>query len=127
MVGGYDEPWGVFFAGGLDGIVVRLLVARPEAALVKVGFGELPVLVGVCDAGAEAFGLLAARDVEKEFEDDDVVVGEHGFEFVYVVETLADDLLGHEFVNLGNKNVFVVRAVEDLDHASRRDVGVDPP
>ena len=52
------------------------------------------MLVGGVDAGLEAAGLLFVGDVQEEFEDDDVVVGEHALELVDVVEAVLHDFLG---------------------------------
>ena len=57
--------------------VVGVFVLGPEFALVEVGLGELPLLVGCVDAVLQAPCLLGVGDVEEELEDDDVVVGEH--------------------------------------------------
>ncbi len=85
------------------------------------------MLLLVVDAGLEAAGLLVARDVEVELEDEDVVVGEETFEFVDVSKTAARDVARDEFVDARGEDVFVVRAVEDADHAARRDLCVDAP
>ena len=76
----------MFVAGGGEDFVVGVHVLRPELALVEVGLGELPVLLGVVDAGLEAASLFIARDMEIELEDEDVVVDEHALELVDVVE-----------------------------------------
>ena len=127
LVGGDDEPGGVLAAGGGEDVVVGIHVVGPELALVDVGFGELPVLVWVVDAGLEAAGLLLVRDVEVELEDEDVVVGEEALELVDVVEATVGLVAGDELVDARGEDVLVVGAVEDADHAAGRDLGVDAP
>jgi hypothetical protein len=127
VVAGDDEPGGVLAAGGGEEVVVGVHVAGPELALVDVGVGELPVFFLVVDAGLEAAGLLVPRDMEVELKDEDVVVGEKAFEFVDVFETPVRDIARDELVDARGEDVFVVGAVEDSDHAARRDLGVDAP
>ena len=51
VIGGDDEPGGMFVAGSREDVVVGVHVARPELALVNVGVRELPVFLCVVDAG----------------------------------------------------------------------------
>jgi hypothetical protein len=127
VVGGDDEPGSVFVAGVGEDVGVSVLILRPEFALVDVGVGELPILFGFVDAGLEAACLLGAGDVQEELEDDDVVVDEHALEGVDVFEATTHRLGGDELVDTRGEDVFVVRAVEDADHASGRDCGVSAP
>ena len=127
MVCGDYKPRGVPFGGGRDEIVVGLFVLGPEKTLLEVGEGELPVFARVVDARLEAVLLFFLRDVKKKLQDDDVVVVEHGLEFVDVFEAAPDFFWGDDLVDAGGEDVFVVGAVEDLDHAAWRDLGVDAP
>jgi len=127
VVGRNDEPRGVFAAGGGEKELVGLGVLIPELALLEVGLGEFPTLVRVVDAGLEAAGLLFMGDVEEELEDEDIVVGEHGLELENVFEVLVDFFTRAKFVDVGDEDVFVVRAVEDIDHAAGGNGSVGPP
>jgi hypothetical protein len=65
--------------------------------------------------------------VQVELEDEDIVVGEKTLEFVDVVEAAACDVARDELVDSRGEDIFIVGAVEDADHAARRDLGVDAP
>src|SRR5260370_41744458 len=62
-----------------------------------------------------------------KLEDEDVVVGEETLEFVDVFEAAVRDVARDELVDARGEDVFVVGAVEDADHAARRDLGVHAP
>ena len=85
------------------------------------------MLVGRVDARLEAGGLLGLRDVQEEFEDDGVVVGEGLFPAVDVVHALAGGSFVNEAVDAGREDVFIVRAVEDADHAAGRGLRLAAP
>jgi hypothetical protein len=127
VVGGDDEPRGVFAAGGGEDVVVGVHVLGPQLSLANVGIGELPVFFLVVDTGLEAAGLLFARDVKVELKNEHVVVGKHALELVDIFKALIDDVNGDDFVDSGPQDVLVVGAVEDADHAAGRDLLVDSP
>ncbi len=122
-----DEPGGALLAGVGEDVFVGVDVLGPEGALFEVGGRELPALVGVVDAGLEAFGLFFAGEVEEELEDDGVVVVEALFEVDDLIEALVDGLFADVTVDAGGEDVFVVGAVEDADHAAGRDLGLAAP
>ena len=74
-----------------------------------------------------AAGLFVVGDVEEELEDHDVIVGKCLFPGVDVVEVPAGLFFAHVSVDAGGEDVFVVRAVEDADHAAGRDLGLAAP
>jgi hypothetical protein len=65
--------------------------------------------------------------VKVELEDEDVVVVEKALELVDVFEPPVRNVAGDEFVDARREDVFVVRTVEDADHAAWRDLGMDAP
>jgi hypothetical protein len=85
------------------------------------------MLFGIVDAGLEALGLLLVGDVEEELEDGDAVVGEGLLPGVDIVHVLAGGFVAHESMDARGKDVFVVRAVEDADHASRWNLKLAAP
>lgn len=82
VVRGNDVPRSVFGGGLLDHFLVGFLVVLPEAALVYIGHGKLPILFGVLEAFEKALLLFFLGDVEKEFSDDHPVACEVALEGV---------------------------------------------
>jgi hypothetical protein len=127
VVGGDDKPGGVLVGGAAEDVLVGVHVSGPEDALFEVEGIELPVLVGVVDAGLEAAGLFFVRDVEEELEDEDVAVGEGLLPGVDVVHAAVGLFAGDEAVDAGGEHILIVRAVEDADHAAGGSSGLAAP
>ena len=111
----------------LDGLLVGGLELRPALAVLDVGLGELPALVGAVEAAQLAVELVVAADVQEDLDDRAAVVGELALEGVDLLEAGAPHVLGNELAGADGDDVLVVGAVEDADVAQLRELLADPP
>src|SRR5208337_2974654 len=126
VVGRHHVPRRVLGGRGPNRLLERIHVVVPELALMHVGRGKLPVLIGLFEALHEALLLFLAREVEEELEDDRPLPGEVVLEVRDVGEALVPDAFAEErrgkllplqdlLVHPHDENLFVVRSVEDAD------------
>ncbi len=138
VVGGNDVPRRVLGGGLLNHFLVSFLIILPEAALLNVGHGKLPILFGIFEALEEALLLFFLGEMKEEFADDDAVAREVALESVDVLVALLPDVLGDEAfgqflrakkrrVDADDEDFLVVRAVEDTDFAALGDDFVVAP
>src|SRR5437588_9152282 len=73
---GNDVPWGMLGGGLLNHLLVRFLIVLPEAALLHVGHGELPIFLSIFEALEKAPLLLFLGELKEELADDDAVTRE---------------------------------------------------
>jgi uncharacterized membrane protein len=112
---------------------MKPLAIGPDEALKRViSLGEifdveLPVLLGVVQPGLQPLLLLFLGDVQHELEDRRTAVGQELFEVADVLVALAPDIFRHKVVYADDEHVFIVRTVEDADHALCRGGFVDAP
>src|SRR5215467_9333863 len=124
-----DVPGSVLGGRLLDHLFVRFLIVLPEAALLHVGHGELPILLGILETFEETPFLFIFGDMEKEFADDHAIASEIALESIDVLVALLPDMFGDaavgEFLRAQKRGMhahdehfFVVGAVEDADFAA---------
>ena len=126
-VGGNRKPGRVLRAGLREHVFIRIDVVIPELALLEVRVGELPMLLRVVQPRLQPTRLLLLRDIEEEFQDDDVILGKRLLEAIDLLDPLLDDLPRDLAVNTRREYVLIVRPVEDLNHPARRDGGMHAP
>ena len=127
MVGGDDEPRGVFGAAPGERVLVSRRVVVPVGSLLVIGLADLPLLGRVVEPILEALQLLVFRDVQEELEDVGIVLDEAALERVDAGVTGRPDLSRDQVVHADDQDVLVVRAVEDGHLAPCGRGPVDPP
>src|SRR5437870_7369020 len=127
VVGGDDVPRRAGGRAPRDRQAVRAHVVVPVSALVDVVLVELPALVGILQPVDQALALLRVGDVQAELHDLGTAAHEPGLEVVDLSIAAFEDPLRRQVVYPGDKDVFVVRAVEDADVAGDGQSFPDPP
>jgi hypothetical protein len=94
VIGGNDEPWRVRCAAAGERIFVAGHVFLPIAALLVIGFADLPVLGGVVEALLEALQLFFLGDVQIKLENVGVVINEVLLEVVDEIIAPGPDCFG---------------------------------
>ena len=116
-------------AGLGEDLAERLLVVVPVGALLGVVGAELPVLLGLVDAGQEPAALLLLADVQEQLDEAEALVGQVVLPVVDLAEApvpdaavleLGRDLLAGEDLGVDpdDEDLLVVGAVEDADVAA---------
>ncbi len=82
LIRGNDEPGRVGGAATRERIFVGRGVIVPIFSFLEIRLGNLPVFVAIVDALEEPLLLFVLTDVQKEFQNLDVVLMQHGLELV---------------------------------------------
>src|SRR5918995_4630055 len=98
--------------------LIGLLELVPELAVFEVGRVELPAALGLVETVLQPFGLLLLGYVEHELEDSGAVQGQHLLEGIDLFVARLDLVGRREAAHPRDEHVFVMRAVEDADHAA---------
>src|ERR1700676_5044974 len=61
--------------------------------------------------------LLLLADMQKEFQNLDLILRKVSFKPIDLAISSLPNFLGNEFVHPNNQNIFVLRTIEDADHA----------
>src|SRR5579875_220071 len=99
--------------GCAQGILVSFYIVIPKLMFGIIGFADLPVTRGIIEPLLEARKLFLLADVEEELQNGGSTLGERGFEAADQLITSHPSRLADQFMNPCDKNVLVVRPVED--------------
>ena len=99
--------------------MIRLLVLRPELAIVKVARPKLPPLLRVIDAFLQPLALLFLGDVQEALDHRRALVGEQLLETANVLVALRPHRPWCEVLDAHDEHVLIVTAIEDANPALR--------
>ena len=126
-VGRDDVPRRRVGAAALDRVLVGALELVPQRAVLEVGGTVLPVLGRVVEPRQKPLALLFGGDVQEALDDQRALGGEPLLEPVDGRVPPRPGAAVDELAHAHRDDVLVVRAVEDGEHAGRRELLADAP
>ena len=110
-------PWSVVCCATLQHLLEGVFVVVPVFSFLEVFVREFPVFFGDLQTFFKAIFLFLFGDVQKDLDDLCACFVQQGFKLIDLLVTRTPDGFGDNLMDTNGQYVFVMRTIEDADHA----------